>query len=81
MNFASIYGPLDKQACVYFSAVAIFFFILLVFGLIAELFYLLKNYKKLDTRHFINGIVVLFNIFIAYFVNRLLYNMCSRSLV
>lgn len=80
MNFSAIYGPLDKQACIYFSALTIFFFIVLVFALVSELFYLVKNYKNITGRHVVNGILILFNIFIAYFVNRLLYNMCSRSL-
>jgi hypothetical protein len=80
MDFASIYGPLDKQACIYFSALTIVFFIFLVLALVAELFYLVKNYKNVNGRVIINGILILFNIFIAYFVNRLLYNMCSRSL-
>jgi hypothetical protein len=80
MDFASIYGPLDKQSCVYFSALTIFFFMILIATLFAELFFLMKNYKSVTRMNFVNGILVLFNIFIAYFVNRLLYNMCSRSL-
>jgi len=80
MDFASIYGPLDKQACMYFSILTILFFIALIFALLAELFYLVKNYKNVTGRHVVNGILILFNMFIAYFVNRLLYNMCSRSL-
>jgi len=80
MDFASIYGPLDKQACIYFSALTIFFFIVLVFALLTELFYLVKNYKNVTGKHVVSGILILFNMFLAYFVNRLLYNMCSRSL-
>jgi hypothetical protein len=80
MDFASIYGPLDKQACVYFSALTIFFFILLVIALVSELFYLVRNYKNVTGRNVVSGILLLFNVFLAYFVNRLLYNMCSRSL-
>jgi hypothetical protein len=80
MDFASIYGPLDKQACIYFSALTIFFFILLVFALVGELFYLVKNFKSITGRNVISGILLLFNAFLAYFVNRLLYNMCSKSL-
>lgn len=80
MDFASIYGPLDKEACIYFSILTIFFFIVLVFALFAELFYLIKNYKNVTGRHVVSGILILFNMFVAYFVNRLLYNMCSRSL-
>ena len=80
MDFASIYGPLDKQACIYFSALTIFFFIVLLIALLSEVFYLMKNYKNITGRHVVNGILILFNAFIAYFVNRLLYNMCSKSL-
>ena len=80
MDFSSIYGPLDKQACVYFFALTIFFFIVLVFALLGELFYLIKNYKNITGKHVVNGILILFNMFLAYFVNRLLYTMCSKSL-
>jgi hypothetical protein len=27
-----------------------------------------------------SGVIILFNIFLAYFVNRLLYTMCNKSL-
>lgn len=80
MDFSAIYGPLDKQACVYFSFLTILFFIILVATLLFELFFIVKNYKNINKNNIINGILVLFNIFLAYFVNRLLYNMCSRSL-
>lgn len=80
MDFASIYGPLDKQSCIYFSALTIFFFMILILTFFAELFFLMKNYKSVTRMNIVNGILVLFNIFIAYFVNRLLYNMCNRSL-
>jgi hypothetical protein len=80
MDFASIYGPLDKKACIYFSALTIFFFIALVLALLTEAFYLVKNYKNITGRHVISGVLILFNVFLAYFVNRLLYNMCSKSL-
>jgi len=80
MDFASIYGPLDKQSCIYFSALTIIFFMILILTFFAELFFLMKNYKSVTRMNIVNGILVLFNIFIAYFVNRLLYNMCNRSL-
>ena len=79
-DFSSIYGPLDKKACIYFSALTIVFFVILVIALISELYILVTNYKSLTRSSIITGIVMLFNIFLAYFVNRLLYNMCNRSL-
>jgi hypothetical protein len=79
-EFADIYGPLDKKACIYFSVLTIFFFVILVVAFIAQMFVLLKDFKHLTIFNIVGGIFMLFNIFIAYFVNRLLYNMCIRSL-
>ena len=80
-NFSAIYGPLDKSSCVYFFALTIFFFILLVVALFSEIFMLFKDFKNLTRSKIISGILMLFNIFLAYFVNRLLYTMCSKSLM
>lgn len=74
------FGPLDKSACVYFLIISVIFFITLVLVLGSEIIYLFQHFKQLNLRVFTNGVLVLFNIFIAYFVNRLLYTMCSKSL-
>ena len=75
-----IYGPLDKSACIYFLIISVLFFISLVLLLGTEIIYIVKNFGKLNFRTVSSGIIILFNIFIAYFVNRLLYTMCNRSL-
>ncbi len=75
-----IYGPLDKSACLYFLIISVLFFISLVLLLGTEIIYIVKNFGKLNFRTVSSGIIILFNIFIAYFVNRLLYTMCNRSL-
>ena len=74
------FGSLDVSACLYFRILTIFFFGLLVFALFTELIFVVKNYRNLNLRIFSNGILLLFNIFLVYFVNRLLYSMCSKSL-
>lgn len=76
----SIYGPLDKSACVYFLIISVIFFISLILLLGTELIYIVKNFGKLNFRTISSGIIILFNVFIAYFVNRLLYTMCTKSL-
>jgi len=76
----SYFGPLDKQSCVYFLFLAMLFFAILIFTIIAEALFLIKRYKELDFRVFTSGVLLLFNSFIAYFVNRLLYTMCTKSL-
>ena len=78
INFIS--GPLDKQSCLYFFACTMLFFIILVLAFFAEIFIVFKNFKNINRMHIINAILMLFNIFVAYFVNRLLYTMCTKSL-
>ena len=74
------FGPLNKDSCVYFLIISVIFFILLVVALFTQLLWVVKNFKHLNFRILTGGIVMLFNIFLAYFVNRLLYTMCTKSL-
>lgn len=78
---ASFFGPLSRQSCVYFLILSMLFFAVLVFTLLADLFFILKNFRTLDYKHIQTGTLIGFNLFIAYFVNRLMYTMCSRSLI
>ena len=78
VNYVS--GPLDKKACVYFFTWTMLFFVILVLTFIAEMFILFRDFKHLTRMNIIGGIIMLFNIFLAYFVNRLLYTMCNKSL-
>ncbi len=74
------FGPLDKQSCIYFLFLTMIFFALLVFTIIGEIIYVIRRYKEINFTVVTSGILLLFNSFIAYFVNRLLYTMCSKSL-
>jgi hypothetical protein len=77
---STYFGPLDKSACIYFLIISIIFFIVLVLVSISEIIFLVQNFKTVNFRMVINGVLILFNIFLAYFVNRLLNTMCTRSL-
>lgn len=80
-NFmANYFGPLDKNACVYFLIITIIFFVFLVIAIIGEVAFLVRNFNKLNFRTVTNGLLMLFNIWLAYFVNRLLLTMCYKSL-
>ena len=74
------FGPLDKAACNYFLVISAFFLFLLIMGFLSEVVYLVKNYRDLRFRTVLAGVVLLFNSFLAYFVNRILYNMCNKTL-
>jgi hypothetical protein len=76
----NFFGPLDKRACVYFLIISVIFFISLVILLGTELLYVVRNIGRLNFRTVSGGLIIIFNIFVAYFVNRLLYTMCSKSL-
>jgi hypothetical protein len=75
------FGPLNKSACIYFLIVSVMFFLTLILVLASEIIYLLQNFSKINFRLLSSGVIILFNLFIAYFVNRLLYTMCNKALV
>lgn len=75
------FGPLGKQYCVYFLLLTIFYLIVLSIFLHLEIYYLYKNFSKLQMKDMITGFVLTSNIFLTYFVNRLLYTMCNKSLI
>jgi hypothetical protein len=77
----TFFGPLDKSSCLYFYVLSLFFFIVLIIVLIKEIIYVFKNYKSLNYMMFFKGLLVTTNIFLAYFVNRLMYTMCTKSLM
>ena len=77
---SAYFGPLDKNSCVYFLIMTILFFISLIILFLNEIRYLIMNLNKLDFKKLTSGIIILFNIFLAYFVNRLLYTMCTKTL-
>ena len=80
-DFMSAYfGPLDKSSCSYFLFLSVIFFGILVFALIAEIYYTITNFKQLNFRIVYNGLLLLLNLWLVYFVNRLMYTMCTKSL-
>ena len=80
-NFMNMFfGPLSKEACLYFYFLSILFGISFVFVAITVFIFILQNHKKMDMKLGFNLVLLLINVFLVYFVNRLLYSMCSRSL-
>jgi hypothetical protein len=74
------FSPLDKRSCLYFLIISVIFLITFFLVLGSEIMYMIKNYGKINFRILSTGVIVLFNIFIAYFVNRLLYTICTKTL-
>lgn len=80
-NFMKNYfGPLSKEYCMYFYFMSILFFILFLLSLLGIVTAAIYNPKSINIMFVVNGVMLLFNVFIIYFINRLLNTMCTSSL-
>jgi len=77
---SSISGPLDKSSCAYFFILTILFFVIFVISIIGHIFILIKDRKSLTFSNITGGVYMMFTLFMAYFVNRLMYTICNKSL-
>ena len=78
MNY--FFGPLSSEACLYFYFLSVIFGLSFIFVAISSLIFIVKKYDKVDMKMGFNIALLLINVFLVYFVNRLLYSMCSKSL-
>lgn len=76
----TFFGPLNKKSCFYFYFLSIVFGVSFVLLAIGTIMVIIKDYKKIDLKMSFNLILLLINSFLVYFVNRLLYSMCVKSL-
>jgi len=74
------FGPLSRDYCVYFYALTIFSAFGFVISAITIAYFMIMNYKKVDSMFVFNSFYALFSSFLAYFVNRLLHTMCVKSI-
>ncbi len=79
-SFKDLFTPLDKKYCNYFYYISIITYCLFVFLVLLLVWSLIFHYKKLDLYICINYISIIISTFLSYFVNRLMYSMCIRSL-
>lgn len=75
----SLFGPLSRDYCVYFHILAVInvLFLVISVGLFAYSFVAGHKISSYKVVHYIASFVTFF---MAYFVNRLLYTICSKSL-
>ncbi len=80
-NFLDNYfGPLGKDNCKWFYVCSIIAGLTFLITLIGAIVVIVTNFKKMDYLLISNMFFMLLNMFIIYFVNRLLHSMCIRSL-
>ncbi len=76
--YDSLFGPLPRSYCVYFSIVSIIGFILLLVSLLTVGKLLMDKSK--DTKMLMVSSISCITYFVLYFQNRILQGMCSHSL-
>ena len=74
------FGPLPRDYCIYFYIMSIMFGILLALSAISMAIYIVTHLNKLRMPFVINGMLVLFNLFLGYIANRLLHTMCIKAI-
>ena len=74
----ALFGPMDKDYCLYFYYLSIFGFILLTLSFLTMVRLVIA--RKRDGVFYMNSFMVLLGYGIFYFQNRLLHSMCSNSL-
>ena len=78
--FKDLFTPLDKKYCNYFYYLSVFSYCLFIFLILALVWKLIFHYKKIDSLLCFNSVSLIITTFISYFVNRLMYSMCVKSL-
>lgn len=74
------FGPLPREYCVYFYILAIIFGVMFVASALSIAYFMIMNFKKINTMFVVNSLMILFNTLLAYIANRLLHTMCVKSI-
>jgi hypothetical protein len=75
-----LFTPLDKKYCDYFYYLSVITYCFFIFMVLSLIWGLIFHYKKFDLYVCLNSISLIISTFLSYFVNRLMYSMCVRSL-
>ena len=79
-SFKDLFTPLDKKYCNYFYYLSVFSYCFFIFLILTLVWGLIFHSKKIDLYIRLNSISVIMSVFLMYFVNRLMYSMCVKSL-
>lgn len=77
MNY--FFGPLPKEYCLYYYFLAILSALIFVMTFLSFVLIVVKS-KKIKSGMWFGMFNTLLTIFIGYFVSRLMYTMCIKSL-
>ena len=71
-----LFGPLGAEYCNYFYFLSVISFVFFIVVLLSVLYNIFTTKNKVD---YVNMVLITFQPFLAYFVNRLFYTMCMNS--
>ena len=74
------FGPLPREYCAYFYILSIIFAFIFLFSVLSITYFIIMHYKKVNAMFISNSLLVLFNTFLAYLVNRLMHTMCVKAI-
>jgi hypothetical protein len=77
MNY--FFGPLPKEYCLYYYFLAVISAVIFILTFLSFVILVIKS-KKIKAGMWLGMFNTLLSIFIGYFVSRLLYTMCVKSL-
>jgi hypothetical protein len=75
-----LFGPLSSKACVYFYILTILSFVAICLAVFGGIGVLLNKPKLFDFKNSLAAAAGLANLLLVYFINRLFYTMCVKSL-
>jgi len=73
-----LFGPLNREYCIYFYALSVFGFVYLIMFLSVAVLSGIYT-KKVNLMYWVNVIAIALGYFIFYFQNRLLHTMCTTN--
>lgn len=76
----TFFSPLGKESCVYFYILTVLSFAIMLIISIMDLMFVVKHFHKMNTRTLIRSLSMLIQLFLAYFVNRVMYSICVKAL-
>ena len=77
MNY--FFGPLPREYCLYYYFLAVISALLFVITLLSFTFTIFKS-KQIKSGMWLAMLNVLITIFMSYFISRLMYTICIKSL-
>jgi hypothetical protein len=80
VSLNDLFTPLDKKYCDYFYYLSVITYCFFIFMILSLVWGLIFHSKKFDLYICLNSISLIISFFLSYFVNRLMYSMCVRSL-